>query len=252
MKAGVDFPERGSDAPAEKATPGPALEGEKAFSNKLPEGGAGHLRPWLLCTLFLICALLIQTIGHGKPVPLPRPLSDFPRSVGPWRGEVDEVLPENIVQVLGVDDYVSRSYVGPEAPVHFYASYFATTWGGKSYHSPRNCMPGSGWDVARLEVVPLTFTNPHPHTVEVSRMLMQKGAEHQVVLYWYQGRGRIMPTEYSERIFRVIDSLFHQRTDGAFVRIIVPVHDNRMDKAMDTAVDFAQHIIPIMHKYLPK
>ncbi len=217
-----------------------------------PLGGTGVWRPWLLCAVFVLSTALIHLVGHGKPVPLPQPLGDFPRTVGPWHGGADEVLPENIVRVLGVDDYVSRSYMGPDAPVHFYASYFATTWGGKSYHSPRNCMPGSGWDVARLEVVPLELSNPHPHRVEVSRMLMQKGVEHQIVLYWYQGRGRIMPTEYSERVYRVIDSLFRQRTDGAFVRIIVPVFDNRMDDAMKTAVDFAYHIIPILNTYLPQ
>lgn len=213
---------------------------------------AGSVRIWLLSVLFLLCAGFIQTMGHGKPVPLSQPLGDFPTSLGPWKGGANETLPENIVRVLGVDDYVSRSYSGPGGPVHFYASYFATTWGGKSYHSPRNCMPGSGWDVAKLEVIPIDFANPHPHTVEVSRMVMQKGADLQIVLYWYQGRGRIMPTEYSERIYRVLDSLFHQRTDGAFVRLIVPVADNQIEPAMETAVAFAREAIPRISEYLPR
>lgn len=209
-------------------------------------------RVWLLCGLFLACAALIQLIGRGTPILLERPLADFPAELGSWRAGPNEILPDNVVKVLGVDDYVSRLYDGPGGPIHFYASYFSTTWGGKSYHSPRNCMPGSGWDVVTLEMVPIAFANPHAHNVQVSRMLMQKGAEHQIVLYWYQGRGRIMPTEYSERLYRVLDSLLHQRTDGAFVRIIVPVHNNQTDAAMKTAVDFAHHVIPLINNYLPR
>jgi len=209
-------------------------------------------RVWLLCGLFLACAGLIQLIGRGTPVPLERPLADFPAELGSWRAGPNEILPDNVVKVLGVDDYVSRFYDGPGGPIHFYASYFSTTWGGKSYHSPRNCMPGSGWDVAKLDILPIAVTNPHPHAVSVSRMLMVKGADHQVVLYWYQGRGRIMPTEYSERIYRVVDSLLKQRTDGAFVRIVVPVSQNRLDAAMETAVVFAQAVIPVVNTYLPK
>uniref|UniRef100_A0A832A128 EpsI family protein n=1 Tax=Desulfacinum infernum TaxID=35837 RepID=A0A832A128_9BACT len=209
-------------------------------------------RVWLLCGLFLACAGLIQLIGRGTPVPLERPLADFPADLASWRAGANEVLPDRVVKVLGVDDYVSRFYDGPGGPIHFYASYFSTTWGGKSYHSPRNCMPGSGWDVAKLDILPIAVNNPHPHAVRVSRMLMVKGADHQVVLYWYQGRGRIMPTEYSERIYRVLDSLFKQRTDGAFVRIVVPVSQNRVDVAMETAVLFAQAVIPVVNTYLPK
>lgn len=212
---------------------------------------SGTWRIWLVCALFLGCAGLIRSMEHGKPVPLSKPLGDFPYDVGPWRGGANETLPENVVRVLGVDDYVSRLYEGPGGPIHFYASYFATTWGGKSYHSPRNCMPGSGWDVAKLEVLPIEVNNPHPHTVEVSRMIMHKGAERQVVLYWYQGRGRIMPTEYSERLYRVLDSLLHQRTDGAFVRLIVPVTDGQVDRAQETAVAFARQVIPAVTQYLP-
>lgn len=215
-------------------------------------GGAESWRIVVLCGLFLASAFFVQTVGHGRPVPLEKALRQFPQVIGPWQGGADEVLPENIVQVLGVDDYVSRYYSGPDGSVHLYASYFSTTWGGKSYHSPRNCMPGSGWDVTKLEVVPLSVANPHPHTVQVSRMLMQKGAEHEVVLYWYQGRGRIMATEYAERVYRVVDSLIHGRTEGAFVRIIVPVHGRDIDAAMGTAVVFAQHIIPLINDFLPQ
>ena len=218
----------------------------------MPVGFANPKRVWILCVVFLAAAVLVQNVSHGKPVPLRRPLSAFPKDIGPWHGGPDETLPENIVRVLGVDDYVSRGYSGPGGTVHFYASYFATTWGGKGYHSPRNCMPGSGWDVAKLEVVPLEFSmGKQRRTVEVSRMLMQKGSDKQVVLYWYQGRGRIMPTEYSERIYRVLDSLFRQRTDGAFVRIIVPVTNGQVDRAQETAVAFARRVIPAVSRYLP-
>lgn len=233
-------------------TQAPATAEPPLTMGKKDRGTAGTWRMWLLCALFLICAGFLRAVGQGNPLLLSRPLSDFPRIVGPWQAGPDEILPENVVRVLNVDDYVSRSYVGPGSTVHFYASYFSTTWGGKTYHSPRNCMPGSGWDVADLQVVPVTFTNPHPRTIKVSRMLMQKGAEHQIVLYWYQGRGRIMPTEYSERLYRVLDSLIHRRTDGAFVRIIVPVMNHQVDAAMSRATDFARVVVPILNTFLPE
>lgn len=212
-----------------------------------------NARVALVVCLFAVTAFGLHGLDRSQAVPLERPLSDFPTEISRWRAVGNETLPENIVEVLGVDDYVSRRYVSPSGDsVHFYASYFETTYGGKGYHSPRNCMPGSGWDVASLEKVPLRIVGGSERSVEVSSMVMQKGADKELVLYWYQGRGRIMATEYSERIYRVIDSLFEGRTDGAFIRIIASADSGDIAESRRTALNFAAEVIPVLDGYLPK
>lgn len=218
---------------------------------KVAIGKLDKRRVVVVCGLCLLTALLMHNLGESRPVPLARPLDDFPAKVGDWQGGPNQPLPASVLEVLGVDGYVSRDYILPDkGRVNFYASFFTSTQGTKSYHSPRNCMPGSGWNVDTLKKVPLSMAGLKPLTV--SRMIMEKGSDHLVALYWYQGRGRVMATEYTERIYRVLDSLLHQRTDGAFIRIIADAPRGRIPDAEKLVTDFARTVIPELNRFLPQ
>lgn len=204
----------------------------------------------VVCGLCLLTALLMHNLGESRPVPLARPLDDFPATVGDWQGGPNQPLPVSVLEVLGVDSYVSRDYEAPDqGRINFYASFFTSTQGTKTYHSPRNCMPGSGWNVISLQKIPIAIEGSKP--VTVSRMVMQKGRDHLVALYWFQGRGRVMPSEYSEKVYRVLDSLFQQRTDGAFIRIIADAPRGQIDKAEELVTTFAGSVIPELNGFLP-
>ena len=207
-----------------------------------------HTRIILVCIILVVTTVFLHAFSKGIEIPIKQSLDHFPRTIGKWTLINTGKLPDTVEQVLGVDDYIDRSYQSPSGEIiNLYISYFASME-GKGFHSPRNCMPGAGWDVASLK--PFTLYNHHSEgtPVVINQMIMQKGAEQQIVLYWYHCRGRIIHSEYMEKIYQVIDSIFKRRTDGSFIRIMAP-----SDKggAINNMKEFARHIIPLLEEYLP-
>ncbi|MEJ7619154.1 MAG: exosortase C-terminal domain/associated protein EpsI, partial [Pyrinomonadaceae bacterium] len=104
-------------------------------------------------------------------------------------------------RVLRADDYLSRLYRSPEGRVtSFYVGYYASQRSGATYHSPLNCLPGSGWtmtDPGRIVIQPIDGATPFV----ANRYIVQKGRTKQLLIYWYQGRGRAVASEYWGKIY---------------------------------------------------
>jgi EpsI family protein len=91
---------------------------------------------------------------------------------------------------------------------------------GKTIHSPRNCLPGAGWEILEGHTATVTSaTGPH----SVNRYLLKNGLAHAVVYYWYQGRGRVVANEYTVKLNLLRDAAIKGHTEEALVRIVVPV-----------------------------
>jgi EpsI family protein len=119
----------------------------------------------------------------------------------------------------------------------FFVAYYALTRPGESMHSPKNCLPGGGW-----EILESGFTNVQvgQKRFPVNKYLIQKSGERQLVIYWYQSKERIVASEYSGKLFRAWDAVFNGDTSGSLVRIILP---DRPD-ALGDARSFAEAVIP--------
>ncbi len=57
-------------------------------------------------------------------------------------------------------------------------------------------------------------------------------------------------SEYSAKIFMVLDAIRYNRTDTALVRVVVPVQGNSSE-ATATAVDFVQQLFAPLQRFLP-
>jgi EpsI family protein len=192
-------------------------------------------------------------VGSIVEVPIKKPLGTFPTQIGAWRWVDHTPMGDEVRKILGVDDYIQYDYVSADGvPINLYVSYFERVGsGGKGYHSPKNCMPGGGWNVIHSEPLTLTVSHSRPGAVEINKMVMQKGAEKEVVFYWYQCRGRIINSEYMDKIYLVLDSMFKRRSDGAFIRIMAPVQDGQETKTVEYLKDFTKQVIPVLEEYLP-
>ncbi len=152
-----------------------------------------------------------------------RPLAEFPSQLGAWRQRgADEKFSDEVQQVLRADDYVMRDYAASDGRVaNFYVGYYLTQRNGATYHSPLNCLPGSGWtmrDPATVEITPAGGGA----AFEANRYIIENGDNRQLLIYWYQGRGRAVASEYWGKLYTVLDSVKMRRSDGAMVRVIVP------------------------------
>lgn len=175
-------------------------------------------------------------------------LAELPLEIDGWRGYPAAPLADDVVSELGVDDYVNRRYMRDgRVPVSLYVGYYASQRQGDTIHSPQNCLPGAGWQAldAGREGVKLPAGE-----VDVNRYLIAKGADRQMVLYWYQGRNRVVANEYANKLLLMVDAARHHRTNGGLVRLIAPV-DGTGDSALAELTAFAGVLLPKLGAYLP-
>lgn len=174
-------------------------------------------------------------------------LSALPYELGEWRGHDAKPLADDIVAVLGVDDYVHRNYVSASGlPVNLYAGYYNSQRQGDTIHSPQNCLPGAGWRPVSYATITLPIG---ARQVPVNQYVIQKGLAKQVVLYWYQGRGRVVANEYKNKALLMWDAATLHRTNGGLVRVIVPVTPD-VDAGRE-AVSFATAVLPQLERLMP-
>jgi EpsI family protein len=197
----------------------------------------------------LIVATGIYARGANGPehVPPRTPLADVPKTLGAWHG-YDAAMNDDVLAQLGVDDYISRNYVaGDGMPISIYAGYYASQRQGDTIHSPQNCLPGAGWqpvfsDRATIEAGEISFP--------VNRFVIQKGMDRQAVLYWYQGRGRMVANEFANKGWLMLDAARLRRTDGGLVRLITPI-DSTKEAAFATLASFSAALAPYLGAHMP-
>ena len=179
-----------------------------------------------------------------------RNLKDFPAQVGSWRQVGDDLrFDDETEKVLRADDYLSRNFVSNGRTASFYVGYYATQRNGATYHSPLNCLPGSGWvmsDPARITIAPAGGGAPF----EANRFVIANGRDRALMIYWYQGRGRAVASEYWGKIYTVLDSVRRRRSDGAMVRVMVPV-GNSQQEAQNAAVEMAAQAAAELPAFVP-
>ncbi|VFQ44330.1 exosortase C-terminal domain/associated protein EpsI [Desulfoluna butyratoxydans] len=209
-----------------------------------------HGRLCLAALLMLGSALFIRALDVTEAVPLKQSFESFPMEIGTWSGEKGR-FDEAVYRTLGVDDSILSNYRTPRGDlVQLYIGYYHSQKKGDLIHSPKNCMPGSGWAIieSSLEEVPgPDAADPF----QVIRLVVENSGKRNVVLYWFQSRGRIISSEYMQKIYLVVDSILKRRTDGSFVRLISPVRDGDVEASTQTLKSFAQDLAPLLHAYLP-
>jgi EpsI family protein len=193
--------------------------------------------------------LLLHSVSHGDPVVPHQPLRDLPYIVGEWSGQ-EHPLSERIVQAVSVSDYTNRLYSTPGvAPVQLYVGFYGSQRTGDTIHSPKNCLPGSGWDPIHSGFATLSVAGGRQ--IVVNEYVIQRDEDKELVFYWYQGRGRIIASEYAAKFWMVADAISRNRTDGALVRVITPINNNEAS-ARARLVDFTQSLFPTLDEIIPK
>jgi EpsI family protein len=178
-------------------------------------------------------------------------LREFPKQLDGWRQTGgDQLIDGATMSVLRASDYVLRDYRSADGGLaNFYVGYYATQRDGASYHSPLNCLPGSGWVMTRPERIYITPADGRP-AFEANRFLIESGPNRSVLVYWYQGRGRRLASEYWGKVYTVVDSVRMRRSDAALVRVTVPVRSSE-GMAMERASEFAGKAAASLSMYVP-
>jgi EpsI family protein len=218
----------------------------------------------VVAALVGLAGLYLERASGAEPTPTREPLAGCPMTISDWSGVQAADLDDRTLGVLGVDEYVNRVYreAGSQRPVVLYVGYYASQREGDTMHSPLNCLPGAGWSPVNFRRLAIDVS-PKPalesgrpveasavQSITVNRYVIEKGLDRQLVLYWYQGHGRVVASEYWGKIYMVLDAIRTNRTDGALVRIVAPIGASEAE-AEQRAVAFAQQLYPLLGRYLP-
>ena len=209
------------------------------------------LRFTVLLVMLLVGGVVVNAWQYLGEVRIERKeLKDFPRDIGTWQQKgVDQKFDDATISVLRASDYLMRDYQRLGGVVgNFYVGYYASQRDGATYHSPLNCLPGSGWVMSNPGRVTVTPEGQAPF--EANRFIIQNGGNKQLLVYWYQGRGRKTPSEYWGKIYTVIDSVKMRRSDGAMVRVIVPVGASE-SAALEAARNLAGTVSEALPQFIP-
>jgi EpsI family protein len=214
------------------------------------------VRAAIVTFCLLVGAVVIARASKSEVVPPRESLASFPLTMGEWQGQRLPNFDEKITAVLGVDEYVNAAYYAPnQSGVGLYIGYYHSQREGDTMHSPLNCLPGAGWLPVKQERIVIPVKDSHgARDIEVNNFVIEKGLDRQVVMYWYQSHGRVVASEYWGKIYLVTDAVRYARTDGALVRVVVPVRGSDAEAeaaARKTAVEFTKTLFSQLDRYLP-
>jgi exosortase D (VPLPA-CTERM-specific) len=221
---------------------------DHAPANKMFSGDSlGYsYKPFIVVLLILITALFATKFFDNRVEEIPehQEFISFPLQFNDWIGQ-HEKLDERVVDKLGMTDYLFVNFTGMDSTiVNLYVAYYESQRKGQSPHSPRVCIPGGGWEIA-------DFRRTEVMGGPINRVIIKNGDQEQLVYYWFQGRGRQIANEYFNKWFLFTDALLENRTDGALVRYVTPVHPGESHQDADARIQsLMKNTSPEIKRYL--
>lgn len=189
--------------------------------------------------------------GNVLLTPEREAFAELPKEFPNWRADIVPMDP-SVAEVLNADDTIVAN-VSTEDGRYFniYLAYLLERGDGRAWHSPRQCIPGGGWQIASHDVLKNTIADGT--VINYNRLVIENRNHRQVVYYWYDQRGRDIANEFVMKIWLIYDSLTRKRGDGALVRLITPVTSEGGIEAADRLLlDAMARIEPVLPKYIPE
>ena len=201
--------------------------------------------------LLLQAAAYYAVASRDEKAPAAPPLNEFPRAIQGWTIDREFPIEKEVQDVLRADDTLNRVYVNPQRTdvASLFLAFFKTQRFGQAPHSPKNCLPGSGWQPMDDSRLPVTIPGREAPIV-VNKYVISRGDQQSVVLYWYHSHNRVIAGEFAAKFWLVADAIRYRRSDTALVRVIVPVR-NGVEAAQNTAVEFVRAVYPDVARQLP-
>ena len=207
----------------------------------------------LTVVLLLQAAVYYVAASRREIIPNVAQLALFPSTIGDWHMTAEYPLTDDTQRVLRADDTLNRDYVNASQAkrASLWIAYYKTQRYAQTPHSPKACLPGSGWEP--VEDATITIAVPvWREPIVANKYVVANGDDSKMVaVYWFQSHNRVIASEYWARFWLVLDSMRYRRSDTSLVRVIAPVKDDDVESATRTAVSFIQALFPDLLRQLP-
>lgn len=177
-------------------------------------------------------------------------LHELPWDIGQWQATGEQSMEPDVVAYLKPDEYILRDY----APLHggasigLFVAYFKSLQNTYGPHSPRICLPGSGWLITSSKTASIQVPG-RAQAIPVNQFTMEKANQRILVLYWYQNDRDIWAEEYHAKLRLLPDLIRYRRSDVSLVRLIEPLVGSSADKELSDCRQFTWDIFPLLAKH---
>lgn len=176
----------------------------------------------------------------------------IPAHTGMWKQVRALPLEQAVVEYLKPDSHIHREYsrLGGGETVALLAVHYRSTRNGAGPHSPKHCLPGSGWSM-RDEPAVITAA-AGTTSIRVNEYTMRRGSQEILVRYWYQNSRRTWTAEAMAKVHLLTDLFQYQRSDAALVRVIASVGPASRNQVRSSLNDFIHDFYPLLSQQMPQ
>ncbi len=208
---------------------------------------ASPLKGWFaLAGLILVAqaAAMHMLSVPERVLPVPT-LDSFPPQFGNWTLQTEQKLDENVLEYLKPDSYLLRDYENraDSSYINLFVAYFKSLQNSYGPHSPRVCLPGSGWLVRSSRIRPIAVPG-HAEGIPVNEYVLEKNSDRILVLYWYQNDRNIWAEEFKAKLTLLPDLIRYRRSDVSLVRLVAPLRSDDDSRQLADSQAFARLIFP--------
>jgi EpsI family protein len=208
-----------------------------------------NMTRFIIVYLLFTATALVITFHRDINVPTNRPFTEFPRQVQSWQMLNRTEFSADVLGVLKPTDYIYSQYKESGGKtVSLYIGYHSGGKNSGAIHSPKHCLPGSGWYEASTRRGTMAIPGG---TLNLVRAVYQKGDSKELFLYWYQVQERSLSDDYSLKLAEIVNSALHRRRDASFIRVSVPFESD-LNQATALGEQFIRDFEPKFREFLPR
>lgn len=207
---------------------------------------------WIATGLFVGFWAVQTAFATGQAAPKRRAFAEFPSTIGRWQGE-KSYLRKEILDSLWADDYTQIHFKNRDTGdlILLFVPYYTYQGTRHTAHSPVSCLVGGGFAPLSRKILKRNFPPPFGR-VKIRQMVLEKGRDRILSNYWFQQRGRIIVSEYANKWYMFWDSVTRHRTDGALVRLEMPMRPGQSVADAQAVMDaFAMELMKLLPAYVP-
>ena len=192
----------------------------------------------IVVILLLVTALL--TFGAYKDQNYSGELytSNIPMTIGRWSGR-ELSTDERTYEVLETRDMFSRDYSTPNGERVLFTIIFSQS-NRKVSHPPEVCLSGGGWERINRDIQRITYGNT---SLDINRIVLQKGEREQVILYLYKAGDRLTPNYYNQQLNIIVNGMINRNVSSALIRVSCSVENDDVEGATALAKGIFQEAI---------
>lgn len=210
-------------------------------------------RYWFVVALLLVTGIYVHLLRYTRiSIQEPVNLEDLPMTLGDWQSGESLIIDEDTKEVLKSSQDLLRSYTdSTNQQIGLFIAYFKDQKYGEQIHSPKHCLPGSGWKITNKESFNVPIQNSPSDQLKINKLIIAKEHYNEIMIYWFYTRSGVITSEYELKFSLAKNALLRNPTDAAFIRINLPLPQRDHSKALQVASKFISDIFPAIQNILP-